>query len=221
MSDSGSDQSTDHSCVRGIGATGSYTNFFPTAQARYEIESDLIARAAISSTIARPGFQQVTAATTTDAVGDIITGNPNLKPTTATGLGSGDRTLPAACRHRLTGILREGHQGLHRHRCGADCRRSTEPGRQSGYRETHQLRERPDLAFVWFRNELRAALQRHIARSLGRPGCIRELDLGRFAVHGSRGEPGDGPEHAVARLHAAVDVAQYGERRSVCTTCMA
>ena len=55
-------------------------------QARYEIEPDLIARAAISSTIARPGFQQVTSATTTDGSGNIITGNPDLKPTTATGL---------------------------------------------------------------------------------------------------------------------------------------
>jgi len=77
-------QPTTHVCA--VSVDRSYTNFFPTAQARYEIESDLIARAAISSTIARPGFQQVTAATTTDAVGDITTGNPNLKPTTATGL---------------------------------------------------------------------------------------------------------------------------------------
>lgn len=65
----------------------SYTNWFPSAQARYEINSDLIARAAVSSTIARPGFQQVTAATTVDAgSGNITTGNPDLKPTTATGL---------------------------------------------------------------------------------------------------------------------------------------
>jgi TonB-dependent receptor len=63
-----------------------YTNVFPTVQARYEINRDLIARAALSSTIARPGFQQVTAATTNDGSGNIITGNPNLKPTTATGL---------------------------------------------------------------------------------------------------------------------------------------
>jgi TonB-dependent receptor len=77
-------QPLTHVCA--VSVNRSYTNFFPTAQARYEIEPDLIARAAISSTIARPGFQQVTAATTTDAVGDIITGNPNLKPTTATGL---------------------------------------------------------------------------------------------------------------------------------------
>jgi TonB-dependent receptor len=74
-----------------------YTNFFPTAQARYEIEPELIARAAISSTIARPGFQQVTSATTTDGSGNIITGNPNLKPTTATGLDLAiERYLPHA-----------------------------------------------------------------------------------------------------------------------------
>lgn len=77
-------QPTTHVCA--VSNKRSYTNFFPTAQARYEINPDLIARAAISSTIARPGFQQVTSATTTDTVGDIITGNPNLKPTTATGL---------------------------------------------------------------------------------------------------------------------------------------
>ncbi|MDP9013544.1 MAG: TonB-dependent receptor [Pseudomonadota bacterium] len=64
----------------------SYTDYFPSVQARHEIEPDLIARAAISSTIARPGFQQVTAATTVDASGNTTTGNPNLKPTTATGL---------------------------------------------------------------------------------------------------------------------------------------
>ncbi len=76
----------DNTHVCAVSNKRSYTNFFPTAQARYEIEPDLIARAAISSTIARPGFQQVTAATTADTVGDVITGNPNLKPTTATGL---------------------------------------------------------------------------------------------------------------------------------------
>ncbi|MBV9621690.1 MAG: TonB-dependent receptor, partial [Gammaproteobacteria bacterium] len=63
-----------------------YTNYFPSVQARYEIDSNLIARAALSSTIARPGFQQVTAATIVDNGGNITTGNPNLKPTTATGL---------------------------------------------------------------------------------------------------------------------------------------
>jgi len=62
-----------------------YTNVFPTAQLRYEFSPDLIGRAAISSTIARPGFQQITPTTTIDSNGNETTGNPNLKPTTATG----------------------------------------------------------------------------------------------------------------------------------------
>jgi len=64
----------------------SYTDFFPTLQARYEINPDLIARASVSSTIARPGFNQVTATTIIDPAGNIVTGNPQLKPTTATGI---------------------------------------------------------------------------------------------------------------------------------------
>jgi TonB-dependent receptor len=75
---------TNHVCA--VSNDRNYTNYFPTAQARYEIQPDLIARAAISSTIARPGFQQVTSSTTVDATGNTTTGNPNLKPTTATGL---------------------------------------------------------------------------------------------------------------------------------------
>ena len=63
-----------------------YTNYFPSVQLRYELQPDLIARAALSSTIARPGFQQVTAATVVDINGNSTTGNPDLKPTTATGL---------------------------------------------------------------------------------------------------------------------------------------
>jgi TonB-dependent receptor len=66
-------------------------------QARYELKPDLIARAAISSTIARPGFQQVTAATVVDNGGNITTGNPELKPTTATGFDLAlEKYLPRA-----------------------------------------------------------------------------------------------------------------------------
>jgi TonB-dependent receptor len=64
----------------------SYTNFFPTAQARYELTPDLIGRFAVSSTIARPGFNQVTASTTIDPSGSVSTGNPELKPITSTGI---------------------------------------------------------------------------------------------------------------------------------------
>lgn len=72
--------------ICGVSTDRAYTNYFPSLQIRYELQSDLVARAALSSTIARPGFQQITAATTVDAVGNTTTGNPNLKPTTATAL---------------------------------------------------------------------------------------------------------------------------------------
>jgi TonB-dependent receptor len=61
-----------------------YTDFFPSVQARYEIEPDLIARATYSSTLARPGFNQSTPALTFDLGSLQITqGNPNLKAATA------------------------------------------------------------------------------------------------------------------------------------------
>ncbi|WP_266160282.1 TonB-dependent receptor [Dyella silvatica] len=61
-----------------------YGNFFPTVQLRYELADDLIARGNYSKTIARPGFNQVTAAVLIDPSADNVTqGNPNLKPTTS------------------------------------------------------------------------------------------------------------------------------------------
>ncbi len=84
-----------HVCA--ISGHRAYTNYFPGVQARYELDPDLIARAAISSTIARPGFQQVTAATVVDNGGNITTGNPDLKPTTATGFDLAlEKYLPRA-----------------------------------------------------------------------------------------------------------------------------
>jgi TonB-dependent receptor len=74
-----------------------YTDFFPSAQARYELGPDLIARAAVSSTIARPGFNQATASTSIDPSGAVSTGNPQLKPTKATGFDlSIEQYLPHA-----------------------------------------------------------------------------------------------------------------------------
>jgi TonB-dependent receptor len=92
---------TGLSCPMGqvcpVSTDRTYTNFFPTAQARYEISPDLIGRLALSSTVARPGFEQVTAATTVDGSGNVITGNPGLKPTRATGLDlSIEKYLPNA-----------------------------------------------------------------------------------------------------------------------------
>jgi TonB-dependent receptor len=67
-----------------VNAEKNYTNFFPSLQARYEIEPDLIARATFSSTLARPGFNQSTPALTFDLGSLQVTqGNPTLKPATA------------------------------------------------------------------------------------------------------------------------------------------
>jgi TonB-dependent receptor len=61
-----------------------YVDFFPSVQARYEIEPDLIARATFSSTLARPGFNQFTPASTFDNGSHTVTkGNPNLRAATA------------------------------------------------------------------------------------------------------------------------------------------
>jgi TonB-dependent receptor len=89
--------SNNNPTVIPISRDKNYTNFFPSAQARYELDPDLIARAAVSSTIARPGFNQVTAATTVDPSGNISTGNPSLKPITSTGIDLAiEKYLPQA-----------------------------------------------------------------------------------------------------------------------------
>jgi len=67
-----------------VSASHSYTNLFPSLQARYEIQPTLITRATWSSTIARPGFNQSTASLSIDlGAGQVTTGNPNLKPATS------------------------------------------------------------------------------------------------------------------------------------------
>ncbi|MBV8468113.1 MAG: TonB-dependent receptor [Burkholderiales bacterium] len=61
-----------------------YTNWFPSLQGRYTIDQDTQVRAALSSTIARPGFPQVSPSLTVDTGADTVTsGNPQLKPITA------------------------------------------------------------------------------------------------------------------------------------------
>lgn len=62
-----------------------YTNAFPTVQLRYEFTPQVLVRATFSTGIARPGFLQATAATSSNhdpTDPQITTGNPNLKPTT-------------------------------------------------------------------------------------------------------------------------------------------
>lgn len=61
-----------------------YSNFFPSVQARYELEPSTLLRAAFSSTIARPGFNQVNASLNIDPSANTVSqGNPALKPVTA------------------------------------------------------------------------------------------------------------------------------------------
>jgi TonB-dependent receptor len=65
-----------------------YINLFPSAQFKYSFSDQFQVRAAYSTAIARPGFQQISAASTTTPGGGsnglnaVTQGNPNLKPTT-------------------------------------------------------------------------------------------------------------------------------------------
>ena len=61
-----------------------YTDIFPDVNARYEVTDQFQIRAAFTTSIARPGFNQITAAQSIDLPDLILThGNPSLKPTTA------------------------------------------------------------------------------------------------------------------------------------------
>ncbi len=73
-----------------------YFNYFPTVQASYAVTPTLLARASYSTAIGRPGFNQITAATTVDIGNNTVTtGNPNLKPTTADSFDVAlEQTLP-------------------------------------------------------------------------------------------------------------------------------
>jgi len=65
-----------------------YINVFPSAQFKYSFSNQFQMRATYSTGIARPGFQQISAATTTVVGGAangenaVTIGNPDLKPTT-------------------------------------------------------------------------------------------------------------------------------------------
>jgi TonB-dependent receptor len=70
--------------VTPVTASKSYTNAFPSLQAKYEIQPKLITRATWSSTLARPGFNQSNVSKTIDFGSSQVTvGNPNLKPAKA------------------------------------------------------------------------------------------------------------------------------------------
>lgn len=62
--------------------TSSYTDVFPTLQARYDVLDDLVGRLTYSSGIARPGFEQITPGASISVTNAAVTvGNPALKPT--------------------------------------------------------------------------------------------------------------------------------------------
>jgi TonB-dependent receptor len=68
-----------------VARPANYTNAFPTVQVKYKFSPDLIARAIFSTGIARPGFNQIAAASSVDFSNSpvlISRGNPDLKPTT-------------------------------------------------------------------------------------------------------------------------------------------
>lgn len=62
-----------------------YSDFFPSLQVKYTLDDETQIRAAYSTAIARPGFNQITAAKSVDLSNYptilISEGNPNLKPT--------------------------------------------------------------------------------------------------------------------------------------------
>ncbi len=63
----------------------SYTNVFPDISLKYAASDRLQFRLAFSTAVARPGFNQITAARSVDlqnAIPIVTQGNPNLKPTT-------------------------------------------------------------------------------------------------------------------------------------------
>lgn len=65
-------------------AKHNYSNLFPDLNLKYTVNDDLILRATYSTAIARPGFNQISAAKNVDTINDVVSqGNPDLKPTTA------------------------------------------------------------------------------------------------------------------------------------------
>lgn len=84
--------------VSQVSYTHSYTDFFPSAQARYELDGSTLVRFAYSTAIARPGFNQVSPSLTIDVgAGRVAQGNPNLKPTTSNNFDLAiERYLPHA-----------------------------------------------------------------------------------------------------------------------------
>ena len=63
-------------------AKHNYTNVFPDLSLTYDAKKDLVLRAAYTTAIGRPGFNEITAAKSIDTTNFVVSqGNPSLKPT--------------------------------------------------------------------------------------------------------------------------------------------
>lgn len=78
--------------LRGPDTTGGnkYTNWFPSLNAKMDVNDRLVLRAAATTAIGRPDYVQLAPAITVDATANTVTtGNPDLKPLTSTNLDAG------------------------------------------------------------------------------------------------------------------------------------
>jgi TonB-dependent receptor len=77
-------QDADTGAITPNTAQRNYTNLFPDLNLKYAVNDDFIIRATYSTAIARPGFNQISAAKSVSVIDDVVSqGNPDLKPTTA------------------------------------------------------------------------------------------------------------------------------------------
>ena len=78
--------------TRGPDTTGSnkYTNWFPSLNAKIDLNDRLVLRAAATTAIGRPDYVSLAPAITVDATADtVVQGNPDLKPLLSTNLDAG------------------------------------------------------------------------------------------------------------------------------------
>jgi TonB-dependent receptor len=77
-------QDADTGAITPNTARRNYTNLFPDLNLKYTVNDDFLIRATYSTAIARPGFNQISAAKSVSVIDDVVSqGNPDLKPTTA------------------------------------------------------------------------------------------------------------------------------------------
>ena len=78
--------------TRGADTTGAnkYTNWFPSLNAKLDLNDHLVLRAAATTAIGRPDYVSLAPAITVDATADtVVQGNPDLKPLLSTNLDAG------------------------------------------------------------------------------------------------------------------------------------